>query len=162
MAPRAAVGVAALLLLAGAWVPATAGAQWSGSAASPREEERAMIVAQVGAVHRLTVRPAPAASPRPGVAVRRAEVEVASNAGCVLVARGTGNSLVRLSIDGGSPSVVRAGERLVLRTLPRGVHRLALSAEGGTAGAGELPVTLELADPVEAMPGGPSVSAGGE
>lgn len=144
--PRRMADLGALLLVA--FVATTAGAQAPLTAASPREAVRTEIVAQVGAVRRLTVRPAPGAKASRGPAVQRAEVEVASNAGCLLVARGTGEVTVRLSLDDGRPVPVRAGERVVLRALSRGVHRVVVAAEGGAGTGGELPMTLELADPL--------------
>jgi hypothetical protein len=45
-----------------------------------------------------------------------------------------------------------------LRTLPPGVHRLALSAEGGSGTGSDLPVTLELADRVTGGLAGTRVS----
>ena len=55
---------------------------------------------------------------------------------------------MRLSLDDGRPVPVRAGERVVLRALSRGVHRVVVAAEGGAGTGGELPMTLELAEPL--------------
>lgn len=138
----AVVGAAALLLLA---VPA-ARAQVAGPASAPREEVRAEIVAQVGAVRRLRVLRTDASMPARGTVTQRAEVEVASNVGCRLMARGTGDATVRLSLGGGGEWLLRAGEVLELRALPPGVHRVVVSFDGALEAGGGLPAALELGD----------------
>lgn len=138
----AAVAVALTLALA-----SPGSAQGISDARAPREQVRTEIVARVGAVRRLTVRAAETVPAVRGGMAQRAVLEIASNAGCQLVARGTGGEAVRLSLDGGAASTLRPGDSAVLRELPPGVHRVVVSLESSAVPGTPFPVTLELADP---------------